>query len=286
MKRILLIAVAFVALSVDAGAWAALGHAISAKIAENHLTSAAKAAVKECLGDLSIVAVASDADIYRGRWTLELDFEPTNMEKVHPKWVEGLDPDLPNNITFYGHTYKVDEQCRPYRTNNFDGYYRTNLVLDIENLSKELKNWKELSQDRRCVVLSLLVHLVADMHCPDHISYEDDNTLGQFEITFKKRKMKRHEMWDSDILASIIPWSYSDAAVLVDTADEAYIAEVTKGDVYDWGYDSALMCKVAHEVKQGANVPRAYAADMRNLTFMQLRNGGYRLAALLNSIFE
>lgn len=286
MKRILLIAVALIAINVDAGAWAALGHAISAKIAEDHLTPEAKAAVKECLGDLSIVAVASDADIYRGRWTLELDFEPTNMDKVHPKWVEGLDPDLPNNITFYGHTYKVDEQCRPYRTNNFDGYYRTNLVLDIDNLSKELKNWKQLSQDRRCVVLSLLVHLVADLHCPDHISYEDDNTLGQFEITFKKRKMKRHEMWDSDILASIIPWSYSDAAVLVDTADESYIAEVTKGDVYDWGYDTALMCKVAHEVKQGANVPRAYAADMRNLTFMQLRNGGYRLAALLNSIFE
>ena len=286
MKKILLIAVALIAINVDAGAWAALGHAISAKIAEDHLTPEAKAAVKECLGDLSIVAVASDADIYRGRWTLELDFEPTNMDKVHPKWVEGLDPDLPNNITFYGHTYKVDEQCRPYRTNNFDGYYRTNLVLDIDNLSKELKNWKQLSQDRRCVVLSLLVHLVADLHCPDHISYEDDNTLGQFEITFKKRKMKRHEMWDSDILASIIPWSYSDAAVLVDTADESYIAEVTKGDVYDWGYDSALMCKVAHEVKQGANVPRAYAADMRNLTFMQLRNGGYRLAALLNSIFE
>ena len=286
MKRILLIAVALIAINVDAGAWAALGHAISAKIAEDHLTPEAKAAVKECLGDLSIVAVASDADIYRGRWTLELDFEPTNMDKVHPKWVEGLDPDLPNNITFYGHTYKVDEQCRPYRTNNFDGYYRTNLVLDIDNLSNELKNWKQLSQDRRCVVLSLLVHLVADLHCPDHISYEDDNTLGQFEITFKKRKMKRHEMWDSDILASIIPWSYSDAAVLVDTADESYIAEVTKGDVYDWGYDSALMCKVAHEVKQGANVPRAYAADMRNLTFMQLRNGGYRLAALLNSIFE
>ena len=286
MKRILLIAVALIAINVDAGAWAALGHAISAKIAEDHLTPEAKAAVKECLGDLSIVAVASDADIYRGRWTLELDFEPTNMDKVHPKWVEGLDPDLPNNITFYGHTYKVDEQCRPYRTNNFDGYYRTNLVLDIDNLSKELKNWKQLSQDRRCVVLSLLVHLVADLHCPDHISYEDDNTLGQFEITFKKRKMKRHEMWDSDILASIIPWSYSDAAVLVDTADESYIAEVTKGDVYDWGYDSALMCKVAHEIKQGANVPRAYAADMRNLTFMQLRNGGYRLAALLNSIFE
>ena len=38
--------------------------------------------------------------------------------------------------------------------------------------------------------------------------------------------------------------------------------------------------------KQGANVPRAYAADMRDLAFMQLRNGGYRLAALLNRIFE
>ena len=93
-------------------------------------------------------------------------------------------------------------------------------------------------------------------------------------------------MWDSDLLASIIPWSYSDAAILVDTADDAYIAEVTKGDIYDWGYDSALLCRITHEVKAGANVPRSYAADMRELAFTQLRNGGYRLAALLNRIFE
>ena len=287
MKRILLIAVTFVALSVDAGAWAALGHAVSAKIAEDHLTPAAKAAVKECLGNLSIVAVASDADIYRGRWTYDIGFMPTNpIEKLRPKYVEGIDPDLPVNFQHYCHTYKVDDSCHPYKTNNFDGHYRGNTVLDIDNLSKELEGWKTMEPERRKVVLSLIVHLVADIHCPDHIAYQDDNTTGSFEITFKKKKMTRHSMWDSDLLASIIPWSYSDAAVLVDTADEAYIAEVTKGDVYDWGYDSALMCKIAHEIKPGANVPRAYAADMRELAFMQLRNGGYRLAALLNRIFE
>ena len=288
MKRILLIVVAFAALNLDAGAWAALGHAISAKIAEDHLTPAAKSAVKECLGSLSIVAVASDADIYRGQWTYDIGFMPTNPpEKLRPKYVLEIDRDLPFNIQHYCHIYKVDSECRPYKTNNFDGYYRGNTILDIDNLSKELKGWKTLDPERRKIVLSLIVHLVADIHCPDHITYEgDDTNTGQIDITFKQKKMKRHAMWDSDLLASIIPWSYSDAAILVDTADDAYIAEVTKGDIYDWGYDSALLCRITHEVKAGANVPRSYAADMRELAFTQLRNGGYRLAALLNRIFE
>ena len=287
MKRIVFFVITLMTCSQNLFAWSALGHAIIAKIAEDHLSAEAKAGVKECLGEFSIVSVASDADIYRGRWTFDIGFMPTNpKEKMHPKHVDELNPDLPLNITFYSHTYKVDENCRPYHTNNHDGYYRGNTVFDIDNLAKELKDWKNLTQERRMIVLSLIVHLVGDIHCPDHIAYEDDNTIGQFEITFKKKKMKRHEMWDSDLLASIIPWSYSDAAVLIDTADESYISDVTKGDVYEWGYDSALMSKIAHEVRAGANVPRSYAADMREMAFAQLRNGGYRLAALLNQIFE
>jgi hypothetical protein len=287
MKRILLVVVAFAALNLDAGAWAALGHAVSAKIAEDHLTPAAKSAVKECLGNLSIVAVASDADIYRGQWTYDIGFMPTNpIEKLRPKYVDEINRDLPVNIQHYCHIYRVDENCKPYTTNNFDGYYRGNTILDIDNLSKELEGWKTLDPERRKIVLSLIVHLVADIHCPDHIAYQPENSTGSFEITFKKKKTTRHAMWDSELLASIIPWSYSDAASLIDTADAAYISEITKGDVYDWGYDSALMCRIAHEVKAGANVPRSYAADMRELAFTQLRNGGYRLAALLNRIFE
>ena len=287
MKRVLLIAIAALAICVDAGAWAALGHAVVAKIAEDHLTPQAKEACAECLDGLSIIAVASDADIYRGQWVLELDFMPTNdPAKLRPKYVKEFDRDLPLNFVHYGHLFSVDEECRPYRTNNFDGYYRTNSCLDIANQTELLKDWKTMDPEKRKIALSLIVHLVGDIHCPDHIKYADENSTGSFKIKFKDKEMTRHAMWDSDLLASIIPWSYSDAASLIDTADDAYIAEITKGDVYDWGYDSALMCKIAHEVKPGASVPRSYAADMRGLAFSQLRNAGYRLAALLNRIFE
>ena len=287
MKKIVLIAVATLAISIDAGAWAALGHAVVAKIAEDHLTPQAKEACAECLDGLSIIAVASDADIYRGQWVLELDFMPTNEPaKLRPKYVKEFDRDLPLNFVHYGHIYSVDEECRPYRTNNFDGYYRTNSCLDIANQAELLKEWKSLDPEKRKIALSLIVHLVGDIHCPDHIKYADENSTGSFKIKFKDKEMTRHAMWDSDLLASIIPWSYGDAASLIDTADAAYIAEITEGDVYEWGYDSALMCKIAHEVKPGASVPRSYAADMRELAFSQLRNAGYRLAALLNRIFE
>lgn len=287
MKRILFTLSLLLVLQFQAGAWAALGHAVVAKIAEDHLTPQAKAACQECLDGLSIVAVASDADIYRGRWPLKLDFMPTNdPQKLRPKYVKDFDRDLPLNYVHYGHIYSVDEDCRPFRTNNFDGYYRTNACLDVANLAEDLKAWKTMDSEMRKRAVALIVHLVGDIHCPDHIKYVDDPSTGNFEIKFKDKKIKRHAMWDSDLLASIIPWSYSDAASLIDTADEAYVTEISAGDVYDWGYDSAICCKIAHEVKAGADVPRAYAADMRELAFSQLRNAGYRLAALLHSIFE
>lgn len=287
MKRILFTLSLLLALQFQAGAWAALGHAVVAKIAEDHLTPQAKAACQECLEGLSIIAVASDADIYRGQWILPLDFMPTNdPQKLRPKYVKEFDRDLPLNIVYYGHIFSVDEQCRPYRTNNFDNYYRTNACYDVANLTADLAEWKTMDPEMRKRAVALIVHLVGDIHCPDHIKYPDDNSTGNFEIKFKGKKMKRHAMWDSDLLASIIPWSYSDAARLIDTADDAFIAEITAGDVYDWGYDSALCCRIAHEVKAGADVPRSYAADMRELAFSQLRNAGYRLAALLNTIFQ
>ena len=65
------------------------------------------------------------------------------------------------------------------------------------------------------------------------------------------------------------------------------IAEMTKGDLYDWGKDSATASRPVHEYKEGAEID---AHDYRNrfaqLAELQICKAGYRLAKIFNDIFE
>ena len=76
-------------------------------------------------------------------------------------------------------------------------------------------------------------------------------------------------------------------AAMVDDASPRQIREITSGDVYDWAGRSARASWEANiEFKDGDTLPETYAADKRDLLFHQLRDGGYRLAAVFNEIFR
>ena len=74
---------------------------------------------------------------------------------------------------------------------------------------------------------------------------------------------------------------------MVDTSSKKEISEITNGDVYDWGRDSATRSLEAYElVHPGDVIPSTFPYDVRPLLYSQLRNAGYRLAAILNEIFK
>jgi hypothetical protein len=82
-------------------------------------------------------------------------------------------------------------------------------------------------------------------------------------------------------------WSFLDMAYLVDTASPKEIAQITKGDIYDYAESSARdSWPTVSAYKDGDVLPRTYATDIRPVLFSQLRNGGYRLAAIFNEIFK
>ena len=65
------------------------------------------------------------------------------------------------------------------------------------------------------------------------------------------------------------------------------IAEMTKGDIYDWGKDSAIASRPVHEYKEGAVIKaHDYKVRFASLAEQQVCKAGYRLAKLLNSIFK
>jgi hypothetical protein len=134
--------------------------------------------------------------------------------------------------------------------------------------------------------IALIVHFLGDMHCPVHIVYRSDNlTKGKFKINWKGESVNYHGWWDKFIFDAYYDWSFSDMASLVDTANKKQIAEITKGDIYDYAQDSARSCwSAASKYKEGDTIDRNYPTDARDLLFSQLRNAGYRLAKILNVI--
>ena len=125
------------------------------------------------------------------------------------------------------------------------------------------------------------------MHCPVHIVYLPGNTgKGNFDVTYKGRKTNYHSFWDGAALNSF-QGGFMELAYLIDTKSRNEIKEITAGDVYDWGKDSATKSLEAYElVKPGDTIPDNFPWDIRPLAYGQLRNAGYRLAAILNEIFK
>lgn len=288
MKKSIASIIAVLAICQTAFAWADLGHATIAEVAQKHLTPKAAKAVAEYLDGMKLASVASDADKYRSYWTLDLGFIPTNPDDARVAFLTDFDRTQPLNISPWSHSITVDENMNPYPTDNLDGAYINNDCYYVKILSEQLKR-EAATMDpvERRKAISLIVHFLGDMHCPVHIVYLPSNTAkGHFDVTFKGRRTNYHSFWDSSVFGSV-PGGFLDLAYLVDTKSKKEIGEITKGDVYDWAKDSAVCSLEAYElVKPGDVIPDTFPYDVRPLLYSQLRKAGYRLAAVLNDIFR
>lgn len=272
-----------------ARAWGKIGHATIAQVAENHLTPAAKNALYRYLNGIPIAAIASDADVYRGEWTLDLGFIPRNPNDARVSFVESFDFTTPLNISPFSHSVSVDKNFDCYPTDNLDGSYINNAAYYVHNLSEELKaNATSMDPHERYKAIALIVHLVGDMHCPMHIIYMPKNTVkGHYNVFWREKKYSMHKVWDTRIFEAYYNWGFVDMAHLVDTASPESIAEITEGNIYDYAGKSAKDCwPVVNEYVSGDSLPESYATDKRDILFSQLRNGGYRLATIFNYIFQ
>ena len=274
--------------SFKLSAWGRLGHAVVAQVAENHLSPKAKKALHEYLEGQPIAAIASDADTYRGTWTRNMGFVPTNIDEARVPWLKTFDFSTSENIAPYSHMITVDENFKSFHTDNLEGEYINNIAFYVDQLASMLKNNAEdMDPFERYKAIALIVHFVGDMHCPVHIVYRPANALkGKFKVWWSGEEQSLHGIWDSGVFKACGFWSFSDMTILVDTFDKKEIAAVVKGDIYDYAGESAAACwSVVSACAPGDILPSSYAIDMRPFLFSQLRNAGYRLAAILNDIF-
>jgi len=274
MKRLVIMAASILCFAECSYAWGVLGHATVAKIAENNLTPKAKENLAKYFGRESIVSYASHADYYRTEWLVDYGLEP----------VDGSG----KRVDIYPHTFEVDMSFKPFRGFNDNGRYVKNCVHFIDEYAKELRDPKNLTDSAIMTRIMIIVHLVGDMHCPEHIHYNpDDMTIGKYKIRFDNRSVRYHTLWDTEVITRRNPFSFSDVALLLDTWSDERIAETVAGGPYDWAEDSARRSYPVHAYKEGAELKRVkYLNEFTPLAEDQIRRAGYRLAKLLNDIFD
>lgn len=275
--------------TIPAMSWGQIGHSTIAQVAQDHLTPKAAKALEEYLGGLKLAIIASDADVYRSQWTVDLGFVPTNPEAARVPWLKDFDFNTPLNIAPWTHSITVDMDFNCYPTENLDGAYINNAAYCVDKLATQLKeNAENMDPYERYKAIAIIVHLMGDMHCPMHIVYYPDNQIkGHFHVDYKGKQKDMHAFWDGTLWDAYYDWSFRDMAYLVDTASAEEIAQITAGNVYDYASNSARdSWPVVSEYSDGDKLPKTYATDVRPIMFNQLRNGGYRLAAIFNEIFK
>ena len=271
MKRFLILIATVSLLATSAYGWGRREHAVVAKIAENHLTPKAKEMLHKYMHRRSLVYYSCYADDYQPIY-IDLGWEPSNYRRM----------------AMFPHTFNLDENNKPLRDIRYGDKYEKNCLYFIDTWAKDLKkNHKKMNDSVRLIRLALIVHAMGDMHSPVHIRYQNDKTIGVYKVIYNGKKRDFHGLWDSGLVGAVNPWSYTDLARTLDISNEAEIAEIVKGDVYDWGEEVARISIPLRNYKPNEEIdPAKFRRDNLEQGELLLRKAGYRLAKVLNSIFE
>ncbi len=236
--------------------WGATGHRATGKIAENHLTKAAKRKIDKLLQGESLAFVSTYAD------------EIKSDRKKYGKF-----------YTWHYVNMPLDAQYKDVAKNP-----KGDLITGIRECVNILKDKKSSTEDKR-FYLKMLVHLVGDLHQPMHIGQKEDKGGNTIQVTWHGKGTNLHRVWDENMISG---WkmSYVELANNAKDLSKEQIKLLQKGDVIDWMKDTHKLTKrVYGSVKSGDKLRYRYSYDYFPIVREQLQKGGLRLAKLLNDIF-
>ncbi len=268
MKRLIiaLLSVAALMNSVAAYCWGPTGHDVVAAIAEKHLTKKTKKAIDKILEGRSIVYYSSWMD---------------NIQNS-PYWNDGY------NQTKTWHYANVDKgETYESMQKNENG----DVVVALERLADQLiNNYDNLTDSIRSDYVKMIVHMVGDMHCPMHAGRLSDLGGNRTRVKWFGRNTNLHSVWDSKIVESARNWSYSEWTDQLDRTSKEFKASVMCGDYEEWFVETvegaASIYDYVEKLGNDPNLSYQFVYDFSPLLENRLLVGGYRLAYVLNSIFD
>ena len=266
MKKICIITIIFLC-SISAYAWGPMGHDVVAAIAEQNLTRKAKKNIEKLLDGHSIVYYASWMD---------------NIQNS-PSWKGGYDK------TKTWHYANVDEG-ETYQTmkKNENG----DVVSALHKLTWELtENYDNLTDSIRADYIKMIVHMVGDLHCPMHAGRLSDRGGNGTKVKWFGQPTNLHSVWDSKMIDSARRWGYTEWSDQLDRAGRKEIKALQQGTYEEWFADTVKYAAEIYEYveeKAGENPNLSYqfVYDFSPVLEDRLVTAGYRLAHVLNTIFD
>lgn len=241
----------------NAFAWGQKGHDLTAYIAECHLTPEAAERVDKVLNGHSPVYYANWLDI--ASHTPEYDYTRT--------W----------------HYLNIDEgKTLETMPKNPKGDVLTAITSIVENLKTG-----NLSSEEETLNLKMLIHLVGDMHCPMHTGRLSDLGGNMRPVLMFNRETNLHSAWDTAIVEAAHKWSYTEWQEQIDRLPDDEIVLIQAGEPQDWLRETHEICKEIYEASpEGTKISYDYVDKYTPVIERQFLRGGYRLARLLNEIYQ
>lgn len=256
--RFITLIVALVA-TVNSWAFERVGHDAVAYIAECNLTPKAKAAIERYLGGKSIVYYSSWMDYTR--LTPEYKFS----DGWHSASVDSIGKAKLWKSRYYGQ-------------------------VGINEMWKQLSNRKQMSDSAVAVAIKLMVHMVGDIHCPAHNFIEGISQNRYFYLNDSVR-YKFHKFFDGDLFSLTHKWYYPQYQEQLDRCTKAEKKAIVQGTLVDWIEDNGRIVRPIYDIltpERSFNTAETHALlnQLGELQDNQVRNAGYRLAHVLNSLFD
>lgn len=239
--------------------WGSCAHRIVGQIAEERLGPVARAEVERLLGQATLADVAFWADrareTERYAWTRPLHYV-----------------NLPEGAT----TYDPERDCPEQLC----------IIEGIRRFSEELAS-REASRAERAVSLKFLVHLVADIHQPLHVSRASDLGGNLISVVHRGRRLSLHRLWDTELLdCPADRWRKLAEEIATAVTDEQ-IASWTGTDPVTWAMESwKLAHSHAYAVPASGEIDEAYRERNAAVVRERLAAAGVRLAGLLEPLLS
>ena len=236
-------------------AWGKTGHRVIAEIAERNLNSQAKKGISELLNGDPLWRVATWADEIRSN--RKYDYAaPWHYTSV------------PTGKTYF-------DQKRSKEGDVIEALFR---------LEETLRDNKK-TKDEKLDALRFMVHLMGDLHQPLHVGLAEDRGGNSVRLRWFKTDTNLHAIWDESIV-DFEQLSYTEYAQYLNkyTSDEK--KEFAKGTFLDWAKESMDLRNIVYDVGNPENVGYEYHHKVKPVFEQRLRQAGFRLASVLNSVFK
>ena len=254
MKKIILLC-AILVISPEAFSWGKTGHRIVGEIAQRNLSREAKKGVEELLGNEDLSRVSTWADEIRS------DSKYNEMGPWH--YVS-----IPNGKTYL-------EQKRAKEGDVIEALFRFEETLRDAKATKEKKS----------EALKLMVHMLGDLHQPLHVGLAEDRGGNSVRLKWFKNETNLHSVWDESIV-DFEQLSYTEYSNYLNHFTKDEEKTFGEGSFVDWAKESQDLRSVVYDVGTTGSIGYEYHFKIKPTMELRLRQAGFRLAHILNSIFK